>query len=105
MRKPLVLVPALLGACSTAAAPGRAPTPAAPPVHGQTLGHVCTADGTGQFIGQMRSDETAEAIKRVSHAKIVRWAPPGVAMTMDYRSDRVTVYLDASNTITKINCG
>jgi hypothetical protein len=35
----------------------------------------------------------------------VRWAPPGVAMTMDFRSDRVTVYLDASNTITKINCG
>lgn len=104
MRKLLVLVPALLGACSTAAAPGRAPTLAAL-VHGQTPGHVCTADGTGQFIGQMRSDETAEAIKRVSHARIVRWAPPGVAMTMDYRSDRVTVYLDASNTITKINCG
>jgi hypothetical protein len=104
MRKPLVLVPALLGACSTAAAPGRAPAPTTP-VHGQTPGHVCTADGTKQFIGHARSDETAEAIKRVSQAAIVRWAPPGVAMTMDYRSDRVTVYLNASNTITKINCG
>lgn len=101
MRKLLVLVPVLLGACSTAAAPA----PATPPVHGQTPGHVCTADGTEQFIGQTRSDDTAEAIKRVSHAAIVRWAPPGVAMTMDFRSDRVTVYLDASNTITKINCG
>jgi hypothetical protein len=105
MRNLFVLFPALLGACSSVAASGPAPAPRSLPVHGETPGHACTVEGTQQFVGQTRSDETAEAIKRVSHARIVRWAPPGVAMTMDFRSDRVTVYLDASNTITKINCG
>jgi hypothetical protein len=105
MRNSLVFVPVLLGACATAAAPGPTQSPADLPVHGQTPGQVCTTEGTGQFIGKTRSDETADAIKRTSHAKIVRWAPPGVAMTMDFRSDRVTVYLDDSNRITKIKCG
>jgi hypothetical protein len=105
MRNSFVLVPALLGACSTAAAPGPTHSPADLPVHGQTPGHACTMEGTEQFIGQTRSDETADAIKLISNARMVRWVPPGVAMTMDFRSDRVTVYLDDSGRITKINCG
>jgi hypothetical protein len=44
-------------------------------------------------------------IKRVSNAAVLRWAPPGVMLTMDFRSDRVTVWLDAANKITKLRCG
>jgi hypothetical protein len=36
---------------------------------------------------------------------VLRWAPPGYMMTMDYREDRVTVYLGEDRRITKINCG
>ena len=97
MRKILLFAPGLLAACSTA--------PAAPIVHGQTPGHTCKTDGTDQFVGQVRTDKVAAAIKHVSHAAVLRWAPPGVMLTMDYREDRVTVHLDAGNKITEIRCG
>jgi peptidase inhibitor I78 family protein len=97
MRNIVLFTPALLLACAT--------VPADPPVHGVTPGHKCEMEGTEQFIGQTRSDATGDAIKKVSHAAVLRWAPPGYAMTMDYREDRVTVYLDDAGKITKINCG
>ena len=97
MRKMLIAAPLLLGACSTA--------PAEPVVHGETPGHTCTEEGTAQFVGQIKSDAVASDIKRVSNAAVLRWAPPGVMLTMDYRADRVTVWLDPTGKITKIRCG
>jgi hypothetical protein len=99
MRNLLMLAPAALAACSTA------PAPADTPVHGVTPGHKCDSAGTDQFIGQTGTSETGAAIKRVSHAAVLRWAPPGVMLTMDFREDRVTVWLDGANKITKIRCG
>ena len=99
MRKMLVVFPVLLGACSTA------PAPAETPVHGETPGHTCRQDGTDQFVGQTRSDAVGAQIKQVSHAAVLRWAPPGIMLTMDFRADRDTVWLDAADKITKIRCG
>jgi hypothetical protein len=42
---------------------------------------------------------------RASHAAVLRWAPPGSMLTMDYREDRVTVHLDAAGKVTEIKCG
>lgn len=97
MRNVALVAPALLVACSTA--------PAAPIIHGETPGHTCQTEGTGQFIGQSGTSETGAAILRASHAAVLRWAPPGYMLTMDYRADRVTIYLDDHSKITKINCG
>jgi hypothetical protein len=97
MRKIFLLAPVLAAACST--------VPADPPIHGVTPGHKCETAGTDQFIGQTRSDEVGTAIKNVSHAAVLRWAPPGVMLTMDFREDRVTVWLDPANKITQIKCG
>ena len=97
MRSAFALVPLILCACSTA--------PARPVVHGDTPGHTCKTEGTDQFLGQTRSDAVGAAIKRVSNAAVLRWAPPGVMLTMDYRADRVTVWLDSANKITKLRCG
>lgn len=98
MRKFAALAPALLVACSTAPA-------AEPPVHGETPGHTCTPEGLDKFMGQTRSDAVGAEIKRVSNAAVLRWAPPGVMLTMDFRADRVTAWLDAADRITKIRCG
>jgi hypothetical protein len=97
MRKAILLAPLLAAACSTA--------PAQTPVHGVTPGHKCELAGTAQFVGRQGTSEAGAAIKRVSHAAVLRWAPPGVMLTMDYREDRVTVWLDAANKITQIKCG
>lgn len=97
MRKFALFAPALLAACATA--------PAATPIHGETPGHTCQTAGTDQYIGQSGTSETGAAIQRTSHAAVLRWAPPGYMLTMDFRADRVTIYLDDHYKITKINCG
>lgn len=96
MRNAFLCAPLLLAACSTAPAT---------PVHGVTPGHKCQLAGTGQFIGKEGTAATGGAIKRVSYAAVLRWSPPGVMLTMDYREDRVTVWLDSSRKITQIKCG
>ena len=76
-----------------------------PTVHGETPGHRCTTAGTDQFVGQTGTGETGAAIMLASQAAVLRWAPPGVMLTMDYREDRVTVWLDPARKITQIRCG
>ena len=97
MRKITLFAPALVAACSTA--------PAAPVVHGETPGHTCQEAGTDALIGRMRTDETEAAIKHATNAAVLRWAPPNVMLTMDYRADRATAWLGPDSKITKIRCG
>jgi hypothetical protein len=96
MRKLWPSAAALLAACSTAPAT---------PIHGETPGHTCDATGTERFIGQAGTSETGAAIMRATKAAVLRWAPPGYMLTMDFRADRVTVYLGPDRKVTKINCG
>jgi len=85
----------LLAACAAAQ----------PPVHGVTPGHKCEAAGTGPFIGQAATSALAAAIMRETHSAVIRWAPPGVMLTMDFREDRVTVRIGPDRKVTAINCG
>ncbi|MEP7129802.1 MAG: I78 family peptidase inhibitor [Sphingomicrobium sp.] len=96
MRKIVFLAPALLAACATA--------PAATPVHGVTPGKTCNAAGTARFIAQPGTSATGAAIKRATNATILRWAPPGTMMTMEFSPERVTVYLGPDNKVTQITC-
>ena len=98
MRKAaLFAAPALLVACATA--------PAQTPIHGVTPRHTCDATKTGAFIGKPGTQAVGAAIKDVTSAAVLRWAPPGYMLTMDFRADRVTIWLDANRKITKISCG
>jgi hypothetical protein len=96
----------LLSACSTNPPPQDSPGPPQPtPVHGVTPGHKCDASRTGEFIGQAGTSETGRAIQKATKAAVMRWAPPGYMLTMDYREDRVTVHLGPDYKVTKIMCG
>jgi hypothetical protein len=97
MRRILLLLPALAAACTTA--------PAGTPVQGVTPGQKCEAPSDGSLLGQQATSETGAVIMRASHAAVLRWAPPGSMLTMDYREDRVTVHLDAAGKVTEIKCG
>jgi hypothetical protein len=106
MRKIFLLAPALLAACAANSSAQDSPGPPQPtPIHGVTPGHKCRTAGTSPFIGKPGTSENGAAIKRASRAAVLRWAPPGYMLTMDYREDRVTVYLGDDRKITKINCG
>jgi len=96
MRNALLLAPALLAACASSPAT---------PVHGVTPGRVCDAAGAGSFVGRPGTSETGAAILAATHAAVLRWAPPGYMMTMDFREDRVTVWLGPDYKITKVSCG
>ena len=103
MRKVLCLAPALLVACT--AAPAQPVVPGQPVIHGDTPGHTCNTAGTERFIGQAGTAEMGAAIKHLTKAAILRWAPPGYMLTMDFRADRVTIWLDDQRKITKVSCG
>jgi hypothetical protein len=100
MRNVALLAPALLAACSAAPA-----EPPAIPTHGTVPGHICNAEGADRFIGQPGTSETGAEIMRATNSAILRWAPPGVMLTMDFSASRVTVRLDPANKVTAINCG
>ena len=102
MRRLVLLSPALLAACASAPPPAE---PAEIPVRGETPGHTCNAAGTDKFIGQPGTSETGAAILHATNAAALLWAPPGYMMTMEFRADRVTVYLGPDQKITRINCG
>lgn len=76
-----------------------------PNVHGEMPDRECKTSNTNQFVGQAGTSETGAAIMRASNAAVLRWAPPGVMLTMDFREDRVTVWLDPAGRITQIRCG
>jgi hypothetical protein len=95
MRSVALISAILLASCAT--------TP--PVVHGQTPGYTCDAEGTARFIGQSGSSETGAAIMRATHSAVLRWAPPGVMLTMDFSPSRVTVRLGPDGKITAVNCG
>lgn len=87
-----------LAACtvaqSNATAQGTPPPPA-----------TCRNESLAQFAGQLATRELGQQIMLASRARVVRWVPKGAAVTMDYREDRVTVYLDASNRVERASCG
>ena len=100
----LLLASALTAACSTNPAPA-GPVEGGVPIHGVTPGHKCITAATEQFVGQPATSETGAAILRATHAAVLRWAPPGAMLTMDYREDRVTVRLGPDGKVTGISCG
>lgn len=92
----IMLAPALLGACA-ASAPGEVPE--------RPTGGTCNANAASRFVGQTATSDTGQAILVATGARSLRWGPPGGAMTMDFREDRVNVFYDASTRIERITCG
>lgn len=65
----------------------------------------CRNDGLDRFVGQVASSETGAALLAESGARTLRWGGPGMAMTMDFRPDRLTVTYDAATIIQTARCG
>jgi hypothetical protein len=65
----------------------------------------CDADRVQPLVGREAKPQVIERAKQRSGARTVRVIKPGMAVTMDYRSDRLNVELDDVNTITALRCG
>lgn len=66
---------------------------------------MCRNEALMQFAGQPASQELGARMLAASGAKVLRWVPVGGAVTMDFRADRITVQLDASNRVERASCG
>jgi len=73
-----------------------------PPPRGSTQ---CDAGPAQRFIGQQLTSFTTSDIRIQSNAQSTRVLTPDMAATMDFRGDRVNIYLDKANVVTRITCG
>lgn len=65
----------------------------------------CRNDGLDRFVGQKATADLGAEMLRASGATMLRWGAPGMAMTMDFRADRLTVSYDADMMVTSARCG
>lgn len=88
----------LLAACASAGGEGPATIPA-------TTEGPCRNEGLDRFIGQTANEATGAQLLQASKARTLRWGAPGMAMTMDFRPDRLTVSYDEKMVIISARCG
>ena len=99
MRKVLAMSVLVLTACASSP-----PPPADYPVRGASA-YVCSGDALGQFNGRPATQEVGAEMLRASGARIIRWVAHGMAITMDFSPERLTVHLTADNRIERATCG
>ncbi|MFN7225265.1 MAG: I78 family peptidase inhibitor [Paracoccaceae bacterium] len=60
---------------------------------------ACGADALQGLVGQSAS--VLQTMKFAQETRIIR---PGMAVTMDYRPDRLNIEIDAKEVITRVHC-
>ena len=94
MRSPLIValvIMALLPACTVVEAEQPAPP--------RQLIATCDAGEARQWIGLRPGDVP------LAEAQIIRVLAPGQKMTMDYRVERLNLFLTADGIIQRVTCG
>jgi hypothetical protein len=86
----------------TAACAQVPPADAEPPAQGAGS---CDAAKTGGLVGREATKAVESEALRLSGARTVRRVPKDGVITMDYREDRLNIWLDGANRIEKITCG
>jgi len=81
---------------------GEGPVSASPPAMAQG---PCSHDGLDRFTGQKATADLGAELLKASGAKTLRWGGPNMAMTMDFRPDRLTVSYDDQMVVTSARCG
>lgn len=84
-------------------APPAAETPATPPA-AEEPAMTCQADKGQWAIGQIADEALVAKVKADTTSDRVRVIRPGMAVTMDYREDRVNLDVDADNRVTGVRC-
>ncbi|HDS0923713.1 TPA: hypothetical protein QDZ10_002191 [Stenotrophomonas maltophilia] len=107
MRMSLLLLACALPltACSTPPKSSTDPAVVDPVPHVADGGTMkCNPDVLEQFNGKVANEATVKQAVAKSGAKNARVVKPGMAVTMDFREDRLTINVDADNKIERIGC-
>lgn len=65
----------------------------------------CDAAKAADLVGQVGTSELGAKALKATGARALRWTRPGMAVTMDYREDRLNIHLDAQDKVERITCG
>jgi hypothetical protein len=66
---------------------------------------ACRTDALTDLVGKPGTAEVAREALRRSGARTMRRIEPGMAVTMDYRQDRLNMDTDAEGNVTRFHCG
>ncbi|WP_237642525.1 I78 family peptidase inhibitor [Stenotrophomonas panacihumi] len=66
---------------------------------------ACHADRVAWAVGQPSDQQVMARVWKESGAGLIRPIAPGQAVTRDFKPDRINVYVDGGNVITKLDCG
>ena len=75
------------------------------PARDDAATYVCNASPAQAMVGQVASQALGTEAVRASKARTMRWIGPDTMVTMDFRTDRLNIHLDAQNKVTRITCG
>lgn len=79
---------------------GCVPQSGSPPAEPLPVEDACGAAGLQGLVGQ--SEEALATLSLAAPARVIR---PGMAVTMDYRAERLNIELDSQGRIIRIFCG
>jgi hypothetical protein len=68
-------------------------------------GGACRTEPLAGLVGRPATQQLGAEALRLSGARTLRWIRPGDMVTMDYRTDRLNVHLDANNRTERFACG
>ena len=99
MLKPLTLVGTLLlaGCAASAQSPY--------PHRSGAESFVCRNTGLERFVGRQATQQLGREMLTSTGAKVLRWVSPGQMVTMEFRSDRLTIHIDGQGRVQRAACG
>ena len=77
------------------------PSAATPPA----MASGCKAESAQQFVGQKATPEVVEAARVAAGAAVARALRPDMAVTMEYRGDRLNLRTDTNDVVASVGCG
>ena len=103
------MILSLLAASGLAACAGGEPPPyqigRREPISLRDDGDMCGQSLVQNYVGLRANETVREEVIRRSGAATVRWVEPGMAVTMDFREDRMTATLDEDGVVVSLRCG
>ena len=102
--RPILLLLAAGFALSACATPPAANADSSPPP-AQESAMTCHADKGQWAIGKLADEALVARVKADTTSTRVRVIKPDMAVTMDYREDRLNLEVSADNIVTTVRCG
>jgi len=98
----MIAVGALTAACATMESASSVTTPNSDPNlrTADTEGEQCPADNLKHLVGQLIGEIDVDSLPQPS-----RVVPHGVSVTMEYRAERTTLWLDPDARVQRVICG